>query len=189
MSAVFVTYLGIGVALYWVLQELGRWSVLMSSILNSTMIILLAVAAGLSIGDAIRCLQGRASDMKLTLPQGIKKKLKLTIARRSRLGLTVGGTLTLGCLVAFLEFPCTGQVYTPIVVKVREFGYESWRALLWLLLYNICFILPLVAIFLCIYLGVSSERLGQLFRRHVAKTKFALGLVFLGLIVVLLVTM
>ncbi|GAG47437.1 unnamed protein product, partial [marine sediment metagenome] len=68
ISAVFVTYLAIGVALYGLLRTMGEVSVTLNRILYSVMALLLAVAVGLSLGDGIRCLQGRPQQMKLKLP-------------------------------------------------------------------------------------------------------------------------
>jgi hypothetical protein len=57
------------------------------------------------------------------------------------------------------------------------------------LLYNLFFILPLIAVFLCVYLGVSSERIIAIFQRHMATVKFAMATVFAGLFVVMVVLM
>jgi hypothetical protein len=58
-----------------------------------------------------------------------------------------------------------------------------------LVLYNLCFILPLLGIFLIVYFGVSSEKIIAVFQRHMATVKFAMATVFAGLLVVLLVLM
>ena len=42
-------------------------------------------------------------------------------------------------------------------------------------------VMPLVAVFLAILFGLTSERLTRAFRRHIALTKFALAAVFAAL--------
>ena len=188
-GAVFVTYLAIGLGLYSLLGLSGELSESLQRVLYAVMAILLALAAALSLLDGVRCMRGRPEDVILKLPERLKSKIKLLVTRRVRLGLTLVATPLLGGAVALLEFPCTGQVYTPIVLMLRRLSPESWGALGWLLVYNVCFILPLLAVFLGMFFGVKSERLAALFQRHMAKAKFALAGVFLGLLVLLVALM
>ena len=102
-----------------------------------------------------------------------------------RLHALVFATPVLGAAVAFLEFPCTGQVFAPIVYVLHNVASERASALAWLVLYNLCFILPLVGVFLLVLFAVTSEQLTALYQRHMAKTKFALAAVFLGLVALL----
>ena len=54
------------------------------------------------------------------------------------------------------------------------------------MLYNAFFILPLVAVFIAVFYGLTSEKLTAIFRRHVAATKFALAGLFTVLFAFLL---
>ena len=49
---------------------------------------------------------------------------------------------------------------------------------MWLLLYNLCYIAPLVLIFVAVYFGTTSERLTSCFRRHMATFRFIMAAVF-----------
>ena len=120
------------------------------------------------------------------LPDSLRKRIRLTMTRRTREGLTIAGAVSLGTLVALLEFPCTGQVYGPIIWHIAR---EPAGALGWLLLYNLFFILPLVVVFLCILFGLRSGQLTAFFQRHLATVKFALAGLFLLLAVTLVLTM
>jgi cytochrome c biogenesis protein CcdA/tetratricopeptide (TPR) repeat protein len=184
--AVFATYFAIGLGLHRLLAEGLSISTGVRLTIFVIMAALLAVAAVLSLRDGILCLGGRTDKVALKLPDAFKRKIRLMMTQRTRQGLTVFGALSLGVLVALLEFPCTGQVYAPIVMYI---SLNPVDAIGWLLLYNICFIVPLVVLFLCILLGVSSERISGMFQRHIATTKFVLAAVFAGLLVVLLITM
>ncbi|NLW51686.1 MAG: hypothetical protein GXY85_12730 [Candidatus Brocadiaceae bacterium] len=176
-AAVFVTYLGIGVALLGAAQAADAWS----GPIHAVMAALALTAAALSLRDGVRCLRGHATDLTLSLPEGIRSRIRLTISRRTRMGLTLAATATLGAVVALLEFPCTGWVYLPIVIALRHMPQARWGAFGWLVLYNVIFILPLVVVFTAVVFGLTSERLTALFRRHLALTKFGLAAVFAGL--------
>ncbi len=177
-AAVFVTYFAIGLALSEVIARAESFSELIGQVLRGGAALLLLGATVLSLQDAVRCLGGRMSELSLTLPDGLKSRIRLTISKRARLGLTVGTTLFLGALVALFEFPCTGQVYVPIILALRHLPQHFWGAVGWLLLYNLCFIAPLLGVFLLVLFGLTSEKLTALFRKHVAATKFGLAGVF-----------
>jgi cytochrome c biogenesis protein CcdA/glutaredoxin len=178
--AVFVTYFAIGVALTQLLHMAQQRLPFVHTVIYAATGLFALAAAGLSAWDGVKCLRGRTSDLALSLPDSLKSRIRLTISRRARLGLTVAATLVLGSLVAFFEFPCTGQVYVPIVVFLQRPEYR-WHAMGWLLLYNGCFVLPLIAVTVAVFFGLTSERLTAFFRRHVAVAKFVMAVAFAGL--------
>jgi len=99
-------------------------------------------------------------------------------------GLEVG-SLSVGFLVSTLESLCTGEVYLPTsVFMTRAPGMQS-AAIGYLLLYNVRFIVPLLAILAMTYFGVGSETLGNMLRKRLALAKFGMAALFaaLGLIV------
>jgi hypothetical protein len=55
------------------------------------------------------------------------------------------------------------------------------QALLYLLLYNLAFILPLIVVFGLAYFGTTSERLGVFIHRRTAAVKLATALLFVVL--------
>ncbi len=98
----------------------------------------------------------------------------------------MGSSLVLGFLVSIFEFACTGQVYLPTLAYLVRIDRQV-SAVLFLLLYNLCFILPLLVVFAGSYLGVSSARITDAFQRHMGKVKLGLAVVFAGLAVFTLV--
>jgi hypothetical protein len=64
---------------------------------------------------------------------------------------------------------------------------HSHLALIYLLIFNLMFVVPLAIVMVGAYFGVRSERLGKLLRGHLAALKFALAGLFgcLGLMLVL----
>ncbi|MFO8008021.1 MAG: hypothetical protein R6V05_09820 [Candidatus Brocadiia bacterium] len=175
-AAVFVTYFSAGLGLTGLVGLGEEWSERFTTVLYVGTAALAGVAAVLSVWDGIKCMQGRAREMTLSLPEGLKSRIRLTISRRARLGLTVGATAVLGALVALFELPCTGQMYLPAIMYARRsLPQHSWGPVGWLLLYNGLFILPLVIVFVAVLFGLTSDGLTAWFRRNMAKVKFAMA--------------
>jgi hypothetical protein len=96
------------------------------------------------------------------------------------------GTLSVtGFLVSLLELACTGQLYLPtITFMVGDPNMEA-KALFFLLLYNIMFVLPLAVIFLLFFYGTTSQRLIKVMENHLGKVKILTALLFWGLALLL----
>jgi cytochrome c biogenesis protein CcdA len=77
-------------------------------------------------------------------------------------------------------------VYLPTLAWLARTGDRA-RAIGLLLLYNLAFILPLLAVFAASYTGVSSSRIASSFQRHRGKVKIGPAVVFAGLAEVTLV--
>ena len=109
-----------------------------------------------------------------------------------RTGLTtrglVIGSLSVGFLVSILESLCTGQVYLPTIVFMTRAPGMQAAAVGYLLLYNVMFILPLVAVLAMAGFGVRSDTLGNMLRKRLALAKFGMAGLFVGLGVLLLAT-
>ncbi len=92
------------------------------------------------------------------------KGISLEIAPRHRETLTrmaerisLLGVVAIGAFVAAVELPCTGGPYLAVTaILAKSFDL---RAFLYLLLYNMIFVLPLVVILIVIYFGASTYRL------------------------------
>ena len=95
-----------------------------------------------------------------------------------------------GFLVSLIEAVCTGQVYLPtIAVILKEANQDFFRAMVYLLTYNLMFIVPLVIIFVLSLLGYESKTFNEFLRKHLGLTKLALCLLFLGLLILLITNM
>lgn len=96
--------------------------------------------------------------------------------------------VVVGFTVSLIEAVCTGQVYLPtIAVILKEANQDFWRAMFYLLTYNLMFIVPLVIIFALSVLGYESKTFNDFLRKHLGLTKLALCLLFLGLLILLIV--
>jgi len=183
--SVFLTYLGIGYGLFTVLRAASTVSIV-SLVLRWALVAVLAVFAGLSVYDYTLIRQGRPTEILLQLPSALKRQIHASIRTRVRTAALVGSSLALGFLVSIFEFACTGQVYLPMLAYlVRMRGGPAALALL--LLYNLCFIVPLLVVFAASYLGVSSGKITTWFQGHMGKVKLSLAVVFAALAVFTLV--
>ncbi|MGQ9778609.1 MAG: hypothetical protein ACUVRM_01855, partial [Bacillota bacterium] len=174
-AGVFAGYLAIGLGLLELVGRLQTFPVLHRIFrLGLAAALFLFGLAGLR--DAWLLQRGRTREAALQLPEGLKRRIHAVIQERMKGRVAIGGSLAMGVLVAFFEFPCTGQVYFPVVAVLREGGAARSAALGYLLLYNFLFIAPLFVLILLVRLGTSSTRLAGMARRQAASVRLLLAL-------------
>jgi cytochrome c biogenesis protein CcdA len=183
--AVFLTYLGIGLGLFAALRAASAVAIV-SILLRWALVIVLFLFAGLSVYDYALIRVGRPTKMVLQLPSALKRQIHASIRTRVRTAALVGSSLVLGFLVSVFEFACTAQVYLPTLTYLARVRRQL-DAVGLLVLYNLCFIAPLLLVFAGTYYGVSSARITTFFRAHMGKVKLGLAAVFAGLAVFTLV--
>lgn len=178
-AAVFATYLLVGLGFATVIGKLSFLAGLSRWIYRLTF--LLALTLGfLNLYDWRLARRGRLNDITLQLPDGLKKAIHKVIRSRVRLQNLAAAALVTGILVSLLELACTGQVYLPTILYVMEFPAMRVHAALYLILYNLMFIVPLLVVFTLAYLGTTSQTLTDWMRRHAPAVKLATaGLFFL----------
>ena len=94
--------------------------------------------------------------MKLRLPDVVKKRIHTSIRENTWFGGYLVGAFLLGAFISLLELVCTGQVYLPTIIFISGLPALKAHAFFFLLLYNLCFIVPLVVVFLIAYFGVFN---------------------------------
>ena len=89
--------------------------------------------------------------------------------------ITVISAITLGVLVGLCEFPCSGAIYlaTVSLLSVKE---TFWRGVGYLLIYNLMFVLPLVALFAAVGNRVIFDRLKKLQSSGLRYIKIIMGI-------------
>jgi len=85
----------------------------------------------------------------------------------------------LGVFVPLVELPCTGAPYFAVLALIAKGSYD--KAVPYLLLYNLVFILPLLVIIGLVYFGKSSDALEGWRKRHRGVMRLAVGLFLLAL--------
>jgi cytochrome c biogenesis protein CcdA len=147
------------------------------------MAVFVAGVAILSVWDGVQCLRGRMGDMVLQLPGVLKNRIHDTVRRSSRHRHFVAAAFVAGLVIAVLELACTGQVYAPTILYMLKTGQDRLGAMVYLALYNMAFIVPLVVVFAGAYGGLRSERLTTWLQQRAAVVKFATALLFAALFV------
>ncbi|NLE75286.1 MAG: hypothetical protein GX605_00860 [Chloroflexi bacterium] len=174
----FVTYLLVGVGLLKFLaalpflKEIGRWIYLV------TAVICLALA-GLSFYDYLKARREQTGEMTLSLPLGLRRRINRIIRQNVGRGALALTSLGAGFAISLIELACTGQVYLPTILFVLGVPELKARAVFYLVLYNLIFILPLVVVFVLAYLGTTSEKLQVFVSRQTKTIKLATALLFL----------
>ena len=198
--SMFMTYTLMGFGAFRLLQAMAIYD-LVSRILYLAVAIFAIILGLIALYDFILSRQalkrnssgqGRGkTEYKLGLPVFIRERIHAAFRKeyhsstsedlsRNAIGAIITA-LMLGFFIALLEGACTGQLYLPTLVFVAQVPELRIKALSYLILYNLMFILPLIGIFLLVLLGVYSEKLSLFYREHLDIIKLALAIIFLGL--------
>jgi cytochrome c biogenesis protein CcdA len=186
---VFLTYLGVGFGLLKFLASLPFLSAISRWVYGLTALLCLVLAAG-SLYDWWQARRGKPEEMRLKLPLRLRRWINRVIREGAGLRAFVPVAFLTGMAISLIELACTGQVYLPTIIFVLGVPELQARAALYLILYNLLFVLPLVVVFVLAYLGTTSEQLGQFINRRAATVKLVTaGLFFVlaGWLVVALI--
>lgn len=181
ITAVFITYFLVGLGLFEFFRKLDQFTYF-QKIFKYALSIFLGTLAFLTLLDIIRYLQGKNEKMILKLPAILQKTIRENIRSEMKNYRIFFSSILLGFLVSLLELVCTGQVYLPIV------GYMTratpFHGLFYLFVYNIGFILPLSAVFLFVYAGISSKKVGEWFGKNMLVVKILFLILFLSFLII-----
>ncbi len=182
-SGVFLAYLTVGLGLYKVLDLLGSALTVAGRWLYGLTALFCLVLGTLSFRDYLKARQGRMEEMALQLPDRLKKQARAVVRQGQRIPVYTLGAFLTGLLVSLLELACTGQLYLPTIIFLISVPALRARALMYLVLYNLAFILPLCVVFALTYFGTTSIQLGMFLQKRTAAVKLGTALVFLVLAV------
>jgi hypothetical protein len=178
---VFIAYLLAGMGLMAGLRQLSGFPMITKGIY--LVIAVFAFALGIvSLYDYILFRRGKMAEWKLQLPKAFKQKVHKIIregTQSQRAGYL--GTFALGFVIAATEVICTGQVYLPTIGYIMTIPKLRVHAFFNLVLYNIMFIIPLVAIFVAVFLGVTSQKMALVTKEHTGTIKLLTAILFMGL--------
>jgi len=180
VAAVFVTYFLIGIGLLSFIQSIGFMRLVGRIVYVGTAGV--AILFGiLSIHDYFRYSGGDYDKSLLRLPEFLRRRTHDVVRKKMDTEKYVAGAFATGFFISLLEFACTGQVYLPTIIFVTRIPALRAKGLLYLLVYNICFIVPLLAVFLLAYRGMTAERLFFLLRSRGKTVKLLTALMFFSL--------
>ncbi len=133
----------------------------------------------LSFRDYYLIQKGNFGAVTLQLPKQIKLQIHKVIRSQYFLqALPIYGFFT-GVLISGLEFFCTGQVYLPTIVYIISTSNTDTTGFFYLLIYNLCFILPLIVILLLIYSSSTSHGIKKIIEKNLGIAKLILACFFL----------
>ena len=183
--AVFLTYFLVG---------LGLFSVIVQSLVyrKAAEIIYLVVGGFslllgvVSLHDALVVYRSREiKDARLKLPPLVLRWIQKVMSRNFNPRHIFLSALVLGFLVSLLELVCTGQIYLPTIILIMKNQLLRKKAVHYLLLYCLAFIVPLLVVFGTVYLGSGNARLTELTRKYSWFSKILTGVIFIALAIFL----
>jgi cytochrome c biogenesis protein CcdA len=193
--AVFLTYLALGLGFFKALYGLKGF------FLVSQLIYLVIGGVSLYLGFlAIKDYfifrkTGQTGAMALQLPKVIKNKIHAIVGeyyrkdksgqQKALLGLVVSA-FVVGFMISLLEAVCTGQMYLPTIVFMLKEASLRAKALFYLVVYNLMFVLPLVLVFVAALVGVTSKQFEAYALKNMGLIKLAMAAIFLTLGAILL---
>lgn len=142
---IFITYFLAGLGLFSFIQQVQS----VRGTIYLVVGLLVLILTILEFRDYFLARKGKESVLK------ISPKIKPFIERYSKQG-TILAILILGVVVALFELPCTGGIYLGIISMLSQ---NVGSAYLYLIIYNLLFIAPLVVLTLLISKGLSPEKL------------------------------
>jgi len=190
----FMTHLLLGVGILSFIQHFSFFPFFTRLVYGFTFVVSLLLG-GLSFYDYIQLKKGRPAKMTLQVPNFLKKKIHRIIRTRSNEFETNQGrrplrfllvAFLIGSIVTLFQSTCTSQVYIPTLLFVANIPSLKGSAVFYLVLYNLIYVLPLLALFGIAYWGVSSERLSFLLQRRASTIKLVTCIFFFALAGVLI---
>jgi len=198
--AVFLTYVLIGLGLFRFLYNLQHFYFI-SKVFYYLIALLCFVLFLFSLYDLWLFKKTcKAEDMTLKLPVFIKNRIHSIIGlyyrrkqeegasrsgRRKIIGILISAFVC-GFLVSLLEAVCTGQLYVPTIAFMLKHPQLKIKALLYILLYNVMFVVPLFLVLLFALWGVTSVGFSNFLKKHLVLVKSIMAALFLlfGVIIV-----
>lgn len=99
---------------------------------------------------------------------------------------SIPAIMVVGILVGVTEFPCSGAIYFA-VLGLLSIKTTFWQGFIYLLLYNVMFILPLVVIYLVASNRLVVEKMINFSESLGRKSQLIMGLIMLALVILILV--
>ena len=177
---VFLAYLLIGLGFLTAIKSLSFLVTVAKAVYLATAVFCFGLAA-VSVRDFVRIRRGGLAEMSLQLPGYLKDRIHKVVREQARVRRFVLAAFASGFVISLLELLCTGQVYLPTIVFVVGVPELRAQATLYLVLYNLMFIVPLVGIFVLAYFGTTSRDLTRFLQKRAATIKLAMAAVFAAL--------
>ncbi len=182
----FITYFSLGAFLLGFIRYLDPYVSNLSFYINIFIILLSLFLFFFNFHDFIVAKREEYGKIKNQLPKRIQKFNKKVIKfftdslNNKNIIFVYLISFSLGVIISLTEFLCTGQVYLPIILMIAHNPQTSEvNGLLYLLLYNIMFVLPLVILASIAIKTQSVMETSNKIREKMHLIKLITGLLFL----------
>ena len=165
---IFVVYYIFGVGLFHVLQERST-----AAAFRSVLAALLLVLGIMQMEDARRL---RGGEESLFRTDWAMRYFHGALASRR-----LGSYFLLGALFSLVKAPCVGAVYIAIIGIISTQGYAS-SGLVYLMMFNLGVVLPVLLLGGIIALGMSPDRVDQFRNRHRVAIRIITGATLIVLV-------
>ncbi|MDD2522006.1 MAG: cytochrome c biogenesis CcdA family protein [Anaerolineaceae bacterium] len=180
---VFLAYLAVGLGFYKVLDVIKEYMNVLSKIVYALTAVFCLVLAFMSIRDYFKAREGKLDDMAMNLPEPLRKRINATVREGRKSSSYYLSAFVVGLVVSILELACTGQIYLPVIISMSTIPEMRDKALLYLVLYNLMFIVPLIVVFVLAFYGTTSKQFSAFLKKHAAAVKIGMAIVFVSLAV------
>lgn len=164
--AVYLSYFLVGLGLLSVVQLTG-----LSAIIVKIAAAFAIIAGLINIKDYFWYGKG----ISLKIPESKKGIIERWVKKAN-----VPAALILGFLVSMFELPCTGGIYLAILAMLSSTVTHS-QAIVYLLVYNLMFVLPLIIILLAVVFGMKAEHIENWKESKKNGMRLLMGLILLAL--------
>ncbi len=168
IAAVYLVYMLAGLGLIWFqsfLIKLGFATYLGAAV--GGLVIIMGI---IEIKDFFWYGKG----FSLAIPAKYSEKIKVMTSH-----VTVASAIILGAFVATVELPCTGGPYLAITALLAK--AFNLKAFIYLLIYNVIFVLPLIIISVLAYYGTHIAAIKQWKTENKKWMRLAAGIVMIAL--------
>ena len=174
----FVMYTTMGFGILSLLHSLWYFKIIQSTI-KWLMVSTMGYFAIITFCDAYQLRkQGTIAWETCSLPVGIIGKIHRAIQSGINTKYLIPSAFGAGVMVTAFESICTGQVYVPTLVLIIKSGVSQLTGWVYLLLFNIACITPLLLIFICVYNGINLSKFEQWATKNALISKLLLAIFF-----------
>jgi len=170
---VYITYFLAGLGLMTAVRTLS-----ITRIVYQISAVLVIIAGLINIKDVFW--EGKGISLKI--PSSAKPFIQKYVQAA-----TVPAAIMLGIFVSLFELPCTGGIYIAIIGLLAENATKT-EGILYLLLYNLIFVFPLLGILFLSFFSLSQETLNTWRKKNKSTMRFIMGVVMVLLGSLMLLT-
>ncbi|MFC2091872.1 DUF1573 domain-containing protein [Elusimicrobiota bacterium] len=181
---VFLAYFALGVGLSGIIYRI-KGALFISRVIYLLIGALTAVLAVLSLRDYL-IMKNRSADRSggssdtvlLKLPNSLLLKILDILQKHADLRLFVMFAFITGIIISLLELVCTGQIYLPTIMYMLGVSGFFRQAVIYLFLYCLMFITPLITVFFLFYMGTGSKKIEEFAKKNFSTVKLLNTIIF-----------